>query len=94
MASWRKLLARMVADPNPRSYYYEEAATVLNHLGFALAKPTGGSHRKWRRSLETETGRRTVIIGLVERGSGTMKPEYIKDMVAQLRANDLLPSHL
>jgi hypothetical protein len=94
MASWRKRLARMVADPDPRSYRYKEAASILARLGFELAKPTDGSHRKWRRGIPDPThpkGRRIVVIGLVESGRGTMKPEYVKDMVEILRANDLLP---
>jgi hypothetical protein len=91
MASWRKLLARMVSDPNPRSFTYEEAASVLGNLGFHLAKPGGGSHRKWRRVVEAAEGKRTVIIGLVEKGSGTLRPEYVKDMVRILRENGLLP---
>lgn len=82
----------MVADPDPRSYTYEDAATVLGQLGFALAKPTGGSHRKWRRVVEDSAGRRTVVIGLVQKGRDTLKPEYIKDMVEILRENNLLPS--
>jgi len=93
MASWRKVLAAMVADSNPRSYTYQQAATVLGHLGFALAKPTGGSHRKWRRALDVPRNAppRSVIIGLVEKGTGTLKPEYVKDMIRILRENNLLP---
>jgi hypothetical protein len=94
MASWRKLLARMVADTDPRSYSYQEAATVLSQLGFVLAKPTGGSHRKWRRLIENGAERRTVVIGLVERGSGAIKPEYVKDMVQILKENNLLPDEV
>jgi hypothetical protein len=90
MASWRKLLARMVSDPNPRSFTYQEAATVLGNLGFHLAKSGGSSHRRWRRVVEAEGGPRTVVIGLVEKGSGTLRPEYVKQMVRILRENGLL----
>jgi hypothetical protein len=60
-------------------------------LEFTLAKSGGGSHRKWRRVLDSDTGKRTVIIGLLQKGSGNLRPEYIKDMVRILRENDLLP---
>lgn len=96
MASWRKLLARMVADPDPRSYTYDEAAGILGQLGFAppKKKKRGGSHRKFRLEVDdpsAEHGKRGVIIGLVDSGSGTLKPVYIIQMVSTLRANDLLP---
>lgn len=88
MASWRKLLARMAADPKPVSYTYDEAASVLGQLGFALASKGGSSHRKWRRE---EPGKPTVIIGLVDSGSGEIRKVYILDMIRILRENNLLP---
>lgn len=94
MAGWLKLLARMVADRKPRSYSYDEAATVLGRLGFTLATPTDGSHRKWRRVIEdasTASGRRTVIVGLIVPPRGNLPPEYVKALVEALTSNDLLP---
>lgn len=91
MAKWRKLLARMLTDASPTDYTYDDAASVLSHLGFKLAPPGGGSHRMWR--LRTPKGN-TVIIGLVQKGSGTLKPYLIRDMIAQLRANNLIPADL
>ena len=94
MASWRKRLARMVADPDPRSYTYEEASGILEHLGFELAKPTSGSHRKFRRAVadpSAPSGKRGVIVGLVQKGAGTLKPKYVLEMVRTLRENNLLP---
>lgn len=94
MASWRKLLAQMVADPDPGSHTFDEAAGVLGHLEFNLAKPTKGSHRRFRRTVEDSTqpsGTRTIIIGLVQSGKGTLKPIYITEMVRVLQENHLLP---
>lgn len=91
MGSWRKLLERMVADPKPRSYSYDEAATVLGQLGFQ-PKGRGGSHRKWRKAITEPDGTtRGVIIGLLDTGRGNLPPEYIQDMVQILRENNLLP---
>lgn len=88
MARWKKLLAQMLTDASPTTYTYQEAATVLAHLGFELAPHGGGSHRKWRQKT---TFGNSVIIGLVDKGAGTLKPYMIRDMVSQLRQNDLLP---
>jgi hypothetical protein len=75
VASWRKLLAAMVADPKPRSYSYDEAATVLSNLGFALATTSGTSHKRWRREVTDANGTRGVIIGLVKPSRGrTCRP--------------------
>ena len=95
MASWRKRLADMVADSDPRSYTYDEAARILVNLGFAPPKKSGGSHRKFRIEIAdpgTESGKRGVIVGLVESGSGTLKPVYITHMVSVLQSNNLLPT--
>ena len=93
MPNWKKLLARIVTDRKPVTYTYEQLSNLLvNHLGFTLAKPIDGSHRRFRRRIPnpsqpgTET---TVIIGLV--APGVQKPEYVKAMVRTLRANALLP---
>lgn len=93
MGSWRKLLARMVADSQPRSYTYEQAKRVLENLDFELAPPEG-SHRKFRRVVvdpASPSGKRTVVIGLKEAGSGKLKPKYITVMVHTLRENKMLP---
>lgn len=86
MPSWRKRLAQMAADDNPNGYTYEEAATVLAALGFGLRRGGGGgSHRSWRKSVTRDNQTSSVVIGLVQKGSGTMKAVYIKDMIAILR---------
>lgn len=88
---WQRLLQRMLSDPRPVSYRYEDAAIVLRALGFEIAPTAGGSHRRWR--LRTASGQ-TVIIGLVEKGHGTMKPYLIREMIAQLRTHRLIPRDL
>lgn len=93
MAQWRKLLAAMVADTRPTSYTYAQAASVLRQLHFE-EDGGGSSHRRWRRRLSAEeTGGppRTVIIGLVDKGHGTLKPPYIRHLVRTLQENNLLP---
>lgn len=88
MPSWRKRFAEMVADPNPCNYTYGEAAGLLKQLGFTLASKGGTSHRKWRLA---RSGVPSVIIGLVDRGTGPMKRAYIVQMVKVLRENGLVP---
>lgn len=74
----------MVADRNPTSYTYAEAAGILHELGFKLANPAGGgSHRLWRRG--------PAIVGLVNAGSGAVRPVYIRKMIRTLEQHDLLP---
>lgn len=90
MASWRKLLAKMVADRDPRSYTYDQAARILEHLQFdGPTKP--GSHRMWKRVIAKAGKPFTVVIGLVDSGTGKVKPEYIKQMVRTLHDEGLLP---
>lgn len=91
MARWRKTLARMRRDSRPAGYTYEDAAQILVALGFELAPTGGGSHRQWRRRLATGD---VVIVGLVEKGSGTLKPYLVRDMLSQLIAYELLPHDL
>jgi len=91
VASWRKLLARMLTDASPISYTYDDAALVLKNLDFQLAPRGGGSHRKWRRR---DPRGNTVIIGLVDKGSGTLKPYMVRDMVHQLQLHELIPGDL
>lgn len=81
----------MLSDSIPTSYTYSEAASVLTRLGFELAPTAGGSHRKWRRRVDDDT---SVIIGLVEKGSGHLKPYLIRDMIVQLQQHDLIPTDL
>lgn len=81
----------MLKDASPTTYSYEDAASVLSHLGFVLAPAAGGSHRKWR--CKTPDGN-TVVVGLVDRGSGTLKAYLIRDMLGQLRDNSLIPGDL
>ena len=88
MGSWRKLLRRMANDPKPRGYTYDEAARVLSNLGFEKPSKPGGSHRVWRLKLAIGN---VIRVQLVEKGHGTLKPEYIQDMVATLRTYGLLP---
>ena len=56
-----------------------------------LTKPKGG-HRLWRLEVQTEKGRDSVYVGLVDSGHGTLKPEYIKKMVEVLLRNHLIES--
>lgn len=81
----------MLSDAKPIGYTYRDAATILPRLGFELAPHGGGSHRKWR--IRTTQGN-TVVIGLVDKGTQPLKAYLIRDMVAQLRANDLIPPDL
>lgn len=93
MGGWKKRLADMVADRKSRSYSYADAAGILERLGFELASK-GTSHRKWRRRMpdgNDPNKTRLVVIGLVEAGSGTMKPEYLKQMIDTLEQEGLLP---
>ncbi|HEY0528690.1 MAG TPA: hypothetical protein VGD02_07665 [Gemmatimonadaceae bacterium] len=94
MASWEKLLWKMVADADPRSYSYDEAARILIRLGFAEPPKTSGSHRRFRIEVADPTaegGSRGVVIGLVDKGRGNLKPKYITQMIATLAENNLLP---
>jgi predicted RNA binding protein YcfA (HicA-like mRNA interferase family) len=91
MARWKKLLAKMLSDTSPMSYTYAEASSVLEHLGFVLAPSSKGSHRKWR--YKTTDGS-VVVVGLLEKGSGTLKAYLIRDMVDQLMTNGLVPDDL
>jgi hypothetical protein len=61
---------------------------VLSALGFQVAPHAGGSHRKWRLKLQSGN---VVLVGLVEKGHGTLKPYLIRDMVEQLRSNGVVP---
>lgn len=88
MTSWRKLLGDMLVDEKPIGYRYEDAARVLSELGFELAKSSGGSHRKWR--AKSAAGN-VVIVGLVDKGAGTLKAYLIRDMLKQLKAHGFIP---
>lgn len=88
MGNWRKLLQQMAADPDPRRYTYDDAARILDHLGFSEPSGASGSHRRWRLKRE---GCNSVVIGLVDKGHGTLKPGYIRDLVKALQENGLMP---
>lgn len=95
MPSWQKLLGRMVADSDPRSYTYQQAAGILVQLGFAPPTKPTGTHRRFRIEIDDpadKTRKRGIIIGLVEKGRGTLKPKYISVMVRTLKENKLLPN--
>lgn len=79
----------MLSDASPTDYSYTDATSVLVRLGYELAPHGSGSHRKWRRKLPDGA---ISIIGLVEKGSGTLKPYLIRDMVRELRRSGLVAS--
>ena len=87
----RAHLSRVLSDSKPISYTYSDAAHVLTALGFEVAPHSGGSHRKWRCKLPDGN---VVIVGLVEKGNGTLKPYFIHDMMSQLVSNGLVPKDL
>lgn len=92
MARWKKTLARMLRDTDPRNYRYEEAAAILERLGFVKAPETSGtSHKQWRHV--TRDGK-VIYVGLVKKGHGTLKPYLIRDMLAALKAGGLLPDDI
>jgi hypothetical protein len=91
LARWKKLLERMLSDLHPTSYSYEDAAAILAALGFVVAPTSGGSHRKWR--FRSEAGN-VIVIGLVQKGRGTLKPYLIRDMLKILRESGLIPADL
>jgi hypothetical protein len=91
MASWRKLLSQMANDPDPRNYTFEDAARVLERSGFVQAPSGGTSHRRFRLAVQDGGEKRTVIVGLVDRGHGTLKPVYIRELVRVLREEGLIP---
>jgi hypothetical protein len=81
----------MLTDTKLSGYTYKQASAVLVGLGFELAPPRGGSHRKWRRRLDSG---HTVVIGLVEAGTGPLKQYLIRDMLWQLQSHKLIPGDL
>lgn len=95
MGGARKLLSSMMRARDPRGFTYDDAATVLKSLGFepTRTKPKG-SHRLWRLEVTTVGGRNSVYVGLVDKGHGTLKPEYIKKMIEILLQNQLIESEV
>ena len=91
MPRWNKLLSRMLRDERPVHYTYANAVLILRALGFVLAPHGPGSHRKWRR---VSCDGRTIVIGLVDRGTGPMKAYLVRDMIAQLTLAGLITDHL
>jgi hypothetical protein len=92
MTSWKKRFSAMVADPDPRSYTYDDAADILRRLGFHPAsRKRGGSHRLWRLERRaTDTSKESIYVQLVDAGHGTLKPVYVRKMIETLRAAGLL----
>ncbi len=87
MAKAAKLLAQILGDTDPRNYTYDDVAKVLRFLDFQEAPHGGTSHRRWRRRLPNGN---VVLIGLVDKGHGTLKPVYVREMVKQLRENGIV----
>lgn len=88
MTAWEKLLARMRGDETPRNYTYGDAVRILKKLEFVLAPHSGGSHRLWRRQMASGD---VAVVNLVEKGSGTLKPYLVRDMLAELLRHGMLP---
>jgi hypothetical protein len=87
MTGWRKRLARLLADPRPVGYSYDDVAGLLSRLGFVLRPSRGGSsHRKWRLD---RPNRPSVWIGLVE-GHGALPPGYVREVQATLTREGLV----
>lgn len=72
MSRAEKRLAAMRANPKGRRY--DEVAQVLEAHGFTT-KTTGGSHRVFKHPSG-------VRVGLVDSGSGTLLPVYVKEALA------------
>lgn len=85
MAAWRKLLERMRASQRCEGFTYEDARRVLLAVGYTQVSTGGGSHRRYAK-LQSSGVR--VIITLVEKGHGTLKAVYIKDMLGALDSDD------
>lgn len=90
MSRWKRLLARMLHDSDPRGYRYEEAAGILERLGFVLSPCSRQtSHRVFR--CAGPSGKIISMIRLVEKGHGTLKPYLVREMMAELKSKGLLP---
>lgn len=74
MGRREKRLARMRA--NPKGWRYDDVARILEGFGFAT-DTEGGSHRIFRHPC----GER---VGLIQKGSGTLLPVYVKEAVAAI----------
>lgn len=44
----------------------------------------------WRLEVAEPSGKRSIYVGLVEKGHGTLKPVYIRKMLRTLRENGLV----
>ncbi|MCA2992055.1 type II toxin-antitoxin system HicA family toxin [Gemmatimonas sp.] len=86
MGSWKRILKQMRKSPRCVGFTYADAAKVLEALGFHQSS-YGGSHRRW---VMLRADNPPVIIGLVDKGHGDMKPVYVKDMLASLVAHGIL----
>jgi hypothetical protein len=81
----QSLIVRIAAHVIDRGRSPSHASTAL---GFQVAPHAGRSHRKWWLKLQSGN---VVLVGLVEKGHGTLKPYLIRDMVEQLRSNGVVP---
>lgn len=72
MARWEKRLADM--RTNPRGWRYDQVVSILTPVGFEPPRKPSGSHRAFRHP----NGR---YVGLVDSGSGTLKPVYVEKAV-------------
>lgn len=61
---------------NPRGWRYDEVAGILRAFGFDT-DTEGGSHRVFRHPCG-------VRVGLIQKGSGTLLPVYVREAVAAI----------
>jgi len=71
----QKQLAAM--RENPHGWRYHDVAHILERHGFSTDTSRGGSHRIFKHA----SGLR---VGLVEKGSGTLLPVYVKNAIAAI----------
>lgn len=69
---------------NAKGWRYEEVASILKRHGFSVNTSGGGSHRTFKHASG-------VRCGLVDSGSGTLLPVYVRNAV---RAIDLTEESL
>lgn len=74
MSRSEKILEEMRG--RPKGWTYDQVKRVLEYYGFET-RSKGGSHRLFKHS----SGER---VGLVDAGSGTLKPVYVEEAVAAI----------
>lgn len=87
MPRWERTLGEMMTNPRPVNYRYQDAAAVLDGLGFVCTRGDG-SHRIWK--LRRPEG--TIKVMLVDSGHGPLPPGYIRRMLQVLHAANLFPT--